>query len=421
MSRRPTRPQRPQRAPRGPHPERRKAAPRRGERAPARGSDAGAALAAPPVDGAVLLATALLAGLGVVMIYSATAPLAMGRALPPHFLRHLAAVVLGAAAAAVALRVPLVLWRRLAVPLWGAALGLLALTLLFGAEVNGARRWLTLPALGLGLQPAEPAKWATLLAVAALLARGTERRALEARHVRAALGLAAAPALLLLLQPDFGSAAILCALVGLLLFAAGTPLRLLFAPAAVGGAGVAAYVVLQPYALARWRGFLDPWRQADAEGFQLVQSFVAFGRGGSFGVGLGDGRQKLFYLPEAHTDFMLSLVAEELGLLGVLVVLGAFAALLVAGMRIARRARDAFALLLAVGMTGLVVVPALVNAAVVTGLVPTTGLTLPFLSYGRTSLVMCAVAVGILLRVAREAPADPKRVRGAFARGLVGS
>ena len=169
-------------------------------------------------------------------------------------------------------------------------------------------------------------------------------------------------------------------------------------------------------------GFINPWQRATAEGFHLVQSFVAFGRGGGFGVGLGDGRQKLFYLPEAHTDFILSVVAEELGLAGVLLVLGAFAALVLAGTRVARRARDPFILLVAFAMTTLIALPAAVNAGVVMGVVPTTGFTLPFLSFGGSSLLSCSLALGILLRIAaREAPVRPRRVAGAAPRGLVAS
>ena len=153
---------------------------------------------------------------------------------------------------------------------------------------------------------------------------------------------------------------------------------------------------------------MAPWQTAQNEGFQLVQSFVAFGRGGTFGIGLGDGRQKLGYLPEAHTDFILSVVAEELGLLGVLVVLGLFAALAVAGLRVALRTQEPFAQLLAFAMTAFLVLPAAVNAAVVMGLLPTTGFTLPFLSFGSNSLVVCALTVGVLLRIAAE-HAEPGR------------
>ncbi|MBW2389597.1 MAG: FtsW/RodA/SpoVE family cell cycle protein, partial [Deltaproteobacteria bacterium] len=166
--------------------------------------------------------------------------------------------------------------------------------------------------------------------------------------------------------------------------------------------GIVAYIASNPYALRRVMSFLDPWKDPLGAGFQLIQSFIAFNQGGLFGVGLGNGRQKLFYLPEAHTDFILSLVAEELGLIGVLLVLGAFAALLTFGTRIARRARSRFALLMAFGTTTLLAGPAIVNAAVVMGLLPTKGLTLPFLSYGGTSLVICCTILGALLGISRQ-------------------
>ena len=219
--------------------------------------------------------------------------------------------------------------------------------------------------------------------------------------------------LLLLAQPNFSSAGVLIALTAVLLFTSGLPLRLFALPGALALAGAAAYVALRPYALARVRGFLDPWQSAQGDGFQLVQSFVAFGRGGSFGVGIGAGRQKLFFLPEAHTDFILSVVAEELGLVGVLCVLGAFAGLAVFGLRVARRCRDPFALLVATGMTALIVLPGALNAAVVMGLAPTTGLALPFLSHGSNSLICTGTALGILLGIAaREAPARATSLPG---------
>jgi cell division protein FtsW len=354
----------------------------------------GGAAAAP--DGGILASTALLAALGLVMIYSATAPLAMGSPVPPHLLRHGAALLLGVLLLVGALRVPLAWWQRFALPLWVASTLLLATTLLIGIEANGARRWLPVPGLGLSFQPAELAKWATPLAVAAVLARGHPE---SRRTLRAALLLTALPCALLLLQPDLGSAGVLAVLVGLLLSVVAVPLKRLAALAMLAGAGLVAYVALRPYALARWKGFLAPWQNARAEGFQLVQSFVAFGRGGSFGVGLGDGRQKLSYLPEAHTDFILAVVAEEIGLVGVLVVLGAFAALLLSGLRVARRAQEPFPALVAFAMTTFVTVPAAVNAGVVMGLLPTTGFTLPFLSFGSNSLIVCCLAVGILLRI----------------------
>jgi len=370
------------------------------------------------LDGGVILPAAFLVSLGIVMVYSTTAPLAIGRALPPYFVRHLCVATLSVGITVCAIRVPLAFWRRAALPLWLFSLLLLVATLLVGDSAGGAQRWLRVPHAGIAFQPVELAKFATLLLVASGLAPLSERAMAGWQPVRVALTFTVPTVLPLLFQPDFGNAMVLIALVGVLLFCAGIPLRVLAAPALVSVAGAALYVALRPYALARVRGFLDPWRFAQAEGFQLVQSFVAFGRGELLGVGLGDGRQKLFYLPEAHTDFILSVVAEELGLAGVLLVLGAFAAFLVAGARIARRARDPFALLTAFGMTALVALPAIVNSAVVMGLAPTKGFTLPFLSYGGNSLLVCALAVGILLRLgACEAAPEPQRIGAAAARG----
>jgi cell division protein FtsW len=375
---------------------------------------------AAPLDGAIVVSTAVLVGFGIVMNYSATAALAIGEPLPPLAARHAVGVALALVCAAFASRLPLALWRRLALPLWVVTTGLLAATLVVGVEANGARRWIAVPGLPFSVQPAEFARFATVLAVAAVLARAMGRRDTGVGSLRAVLLLTGAPVLLLALQPDFSGAVLLVVIIGLVLFAAGLPLRMLALPGAASALAAALYVASNPYALARVRGFLDPWQNARGGGFQLVQSFVAFGRGGSFGVGVGDGRQKLFYLPEAHTDFILSVVAEELGLVGVLVILGSFAAFAIAGLRIARRSREPFALLTAFGMTMLIAVPAIVNAAVVMGVLPTTGLTLPFLSHGSNSLCCAALAVGILLRVAaREAPPQRARVAGATPRGLV--
>jgi cell division protein FtsW len=221
-----------------------------------------------------------------------------------------------------------------------------------------------------------------------------------------ASGFGLAPAVLLLLQPDLGNAVLLFTLVALILIVAGTPLRMLVAPALATSAAVAVYIVNTAYTWSRVTCFVDPWKDPYGDCYQLIQSFVAFGRGGLFGVGLGNGHQKLDFLPEAHTDFVLALVAEELGLLGVLVVLGAFAALFLAGGAIARKAPDRFCLLLAFAMTALITLPAAVNAAVVMGLVPTKGLTLPFLSHGGTSLVMCCAVLGLLLGIGRAGGAS---------------
>ena len=358
----------------------------------------------PGVDPGISIATALLLSVGIVMSYSATAALALDSRFPPLFSDHLIGVALGLAAGAGAYALPALALRRLAFPFWLLTIVALIATLAFGVEVNGAHRWLEVPGMNLRFQPGELAKFATIVAVAAWLSRKDDRRELSTRRSIQAAGIALLPAGLLLLQPDLGSAVVLVGLVAFMLFIAGTPWPRFVLPGVVGVVLVGVYIAMNEYARLRVIGFLDPFREVKGAGWQLVQSYVAFGQGGLLGQGLGNSRQKLEYLPEVHTDFVLALVAEELGLVGVLFVLGAFAALWVTGTRAARRARDRFDLLCAFGMVTLLTVPAFLNAAVVMGLVPTKGLTLPFLSYGRTSLVMSCVALGILLGVARRHP-----------------
>jgi len=374
----------------------------------------------PASDGGLLSAAAILTGIGVVMIYSITAPLSQGSPLPPFFVRHLEGVAAGLVCAVVAFRLPLAIWRHIALPLWALSVALLVLTHLMGVRANGAQRWLAIPGTGVSFQPVELAKLATLLVVAQCLARHEGPAAFRPRNLLLPLFLALVPAALLVLQPDIGDAVVLLVLTAALLFAAGAPLRFFVLPSLVGALGVAAYVATHSYAGARITSFLRPWDTSGREGYQLVQSFVAFGRGHVLGVGVGAGRQKLAYLPEAHTDFVLASVAEELGLVGVLVVIGGFAALLLGGMRVARRARDRYSLLVAFAATLSLTLPAAINAAVVMGLVPTKGLAMPFLSYGRSSTLACFTALGLLLGIARReaAPVRPT-IAGAERRGLL--
>lgn len=375
------------------------------------------AFAANALDGGVVAAVSILAGVGLVMVYSLTAPRSTASVIPPQFIRQLIALAAGGIALVIALRVPLVVWRRVAFPLWGVCVVLLIATWIVGIDVNGARRWLSLP--GGRLQPAEFAKFATLLAVAAQLTSKPSRGARLRPIIMAGL-LCLPPVALLLLQPDFGSSLVLCASVGVLLFVSGVSLRWLTIPALLAIGGAAVYIALRPYAHSRWTGFLDPWATASREGFQLVQSFVAFARGGILGVGIGDGRQKLYFLPEAHTDFILAGVAEEMGLVGVLAVLGAFTAFVWAGTRIAGRAKDPFAALLAIAMTTVIGIPAVINAGVVMGMLPTTGFTLPFVSFGGNSLFVSLLAAGILLRIgACEAPPRRSSISGASRRRVI--
>ena len=364
-------------------------------------------IAAGGLDTGVSLSSLILILIGVVMSYSATAALALESTLPPLFFDHMTGLLAGLLFGAVGYWSPPVVIRRLALPAWGFSVLLLVVTLGVGIEVNGAKRWLELPGIGFRFQPGELAKCMTLIAVADWLSRKQDRRELTTRRTLEAAGIAILPAGLLLLQPDLGNAVVLVSLTALLLFIAGTPWPRFVMPGFAGVLLVGVYVLFNPYALRRVTGFLDPFRDSLGSGWQLVQSYLAFGQGSWTGKGLGYSHQKLAYLPEAHTDFVLALVAEELGFVGVLVVLGAFAALWISGTRVARRARDKFDVLCGFGMVALFTIPAFLNASVVMGLVPTKGLTLPFLSYGRTSLVVCCFALGVLLGVARRHPAAP--------------
>ncbi|MBY0401642.1 putative lipid II flippase FtsW [Myxococcota bacterium] len=357
----------------------------------------------------IAVSSGLLILLGVVMSYSATAALALDSRFPPLFFDHVTGLIAGLAFAAVGYWAPSVVVRRLALPAWGISIALLVVTLLVGTTVNGAQRWLVVPGLGFRFQPGELAKCVTLIAVADWLSRRQDRREITTQRTLQAAGIALVPAALLVLQPDLGNAVVLVALAALLLFIAGTPWPRFVVPGVVGTALVGVYILVNPYAMRRVTGFLDPFRDSLGAGWQLVQSYVAFGQGSIWGQGLGNSRQKLEYLPEAHTDFVLALVAEELGLVGVLCVIGAFAALWISGTRVARRARDKFDMLCGFAMVALLAIPAFLNASVVMGLVPTKGLTLPFLSYGRTSLVVSLFALGVLLGVAKRHPASPER------------
>jgi len=355
-----------------------------------------------PIDRGVGGAALLLIVFGVVMSYSSTATLALDQPIPPLFVQHVGALLAGLVITFAVLAVPTRFWRPLALPLWAATVLLLILTDIFGVEVNGAQRWLEMPIIDVRFQPVELCKFATVLAVAAVIARRDGHEELSNQRALWAAALALPPIGLLLMQPDLGNAVLLSCLVALLLIVAGTGLVRLIIPGLVGLGGAVAYVWHNDYARRRVTGFLDPWQNSQGDGWQLVQSFVAFARGGVFGQGLGSGQQKLAYLPEAHTDFILAVIAEEMGLIGVLIVLAGFAALWIAGTRVAARARNRFTLLTAFGMTALLTIPAVLNASVVMGLIPTKGMPLPFLSYGRTSLVVCCIALGLLLGAARS-------------------
>jgi cell division protein FtsW len=309
--------------------------------------------------------------------------------------------------------------ERAAVPLLALAFVLLVVVLIpgLGHAVNGSRRWLRFA--GINFQVSELARVLVLIYIASYAVRRESELRGSLAGLTKALALLAGVSLLLLVEPDFGAATVLFATGFGLLFLAGARLRYVIAMTAIAASGFAVLAVSSGYRLRRLTTFLDPWADPYNSGFQLTQSLIAIGRGQWFGVGLGDSVQKLFYLPEAHTDFLFAVLAEELGLLGVVLTLALFLALVWRSFRIARLASEAglkFPAYLAAGFGLWVGIQAFVNIGVNMGVLPTKGLTLPLMSYGRSSLVVALAWVGLLLRVYHETMRERRgsaTVRGA--------
>ena len=375
----------------------------------------------------LVLVTLALVAFGLVMVYSATsASAAIGDGDPMTYLKkHAVYAVLGFGLMIAASRFDNRRLRLLAPPLVLGSLVLCVAVLAVAPEINGARRWLYLgPA---SFQPSEVAKLSLLLFAAGYLARNGAPRSLG--ELWRPIGLIATVfAGLFLLQPDLGTTISLALMLSGMLVVAGVPARTL---AAAGGLAVTLGLVAiwaSPYRRERVLSFLDPWADPEDTGFQTVQATIGLGSGGLTGEGLGQSVQKINYLPEAHTDMILAIIGEELGLIGTTAVIAAFAAFAFAGFTIALRARDPFGKLLAAGITSLVCGQAAVNLAAVLGIAPLTGIPLPFVSFGGTSLLVLLASVGILLNIAvdERAPARARvpdrrrrdgRPRGAVARG----
>lgn len=354
-------------------------------------------------SGQLLPAAGILVVAGVLMVWSASAVQAglLFGSSTVYLWRHLGGLAVGTALAAIASRMPLSILRRAAPFAWLAAVASLVATYSqLGVAENGARRWLSLGPIT--LQPLEPAKLALILALAAWLAHAAPRLRDWRQSLAVPACLAGLPALLLLGQPDFGGALMLAAFTGAMVFAAGARGFHLAIAGAIGLPLAAALALGRAYRVDRLGALLDPWSDPFGSGYQLIQSLIAFGSGHLVGVGLGVGQQKLGFLPEAHTDFILSVIGEELGLVGVLGILLAFLILALAALGIASRARDPFAMLVAAGASLMLWVQAAVNAGVAMGVLPTKGTTLPLVSYGRSSLICSLVALGWVLNVARS-------------------
>jgi len=356
------------------------------------------------VDRVLVGAVLALAAFGVVMVYSSGAVFAARKyGDATYFLkREIIYAILGLGALSVATRIDYSIYRRLAYPLLFVSLGLLAAVLKLGSRAGGAIRWFR--AGPLSFQPSELAKLALCIYLAYLLARKAEKVRVFSVGFLPPLLVTGLMMVLLLKQPDLGTAAIFGAVALGLLFIAGTRTSYLIVAVLVAAPAGWQFIVSTPFRMRRMLAFLDPWAFRRDVGYQITESLISVGSGGVTGLGLGDGRQKLFFLPEAHTDFILSIVGEELGLLGVLFVIGAFGVLIWRGFRAAFRARDVFGSYLAFGITTMFGLQALVNIGVVLGSLPTKGLPLPFISYGGTSLVMSLFAAGVLANISARNP-----------------
>ena len=359
-----------------------------------------------PMDRTVLVVTYALTLMGVIMVFSASGVMAEARYGDPMFFlkRQLLWLTLGIMVLHWVAQREYDVWKTLTPYVLGLTVVLLIVVLIpvLGTQVNGARRWLRLA--GFSVQPGELSKLAVVLYLASFLVRKEQDVTSLSRGVLAPLLVVGGVAGLVMLEPDMGTATVLTIIALGLLFLGGARIAHLLC-LGLSLLPVTYLLIMQSdYRRRRFLNFLDPWQDPTNAGFQLTQSFVALGNGGMFGVGLGEGRQKLFFLPEVHSDFVLALVGEELGFLGTGVLLGLFAVLIVRGFHIAGRAPDAFGRHLASGVTLLLGVQVVINMGVVSGLLPTKGLTLPFVSYGGSSLLVSLGAIGMLLSVSRAAP-----------------
>ncbi|MEO6688168.1 MAG: putative lipid II flippase FtsW [Dokdonella sp.] len=358
-------------------------------------------------DLSLVLAALMLASLGIVMVSSSSIAVADGQHVGPFYylLRHLVFIALGLVAAVVTSRIELGWLERHAglLLVGGIALLLLVFVPFVGIRVNGARRWIRLGFVG--FQSVEAVKLILVVYMASYLVRHRDNVQTKLFGVIKPLGIAGILMVLLLAQPDFGSATLLMAVTLGMVWLGGARLRNLALLGAVATPVLAAAAMSQDYRVKRMTSFLDPWADPFKDGFQLTQALIAIGRGEWFGVGLGASVQKLFYLPEAHTDFILAVIAEELGLAGIVLVLALFAWLVGRGFVIGLRAveqNQRFAGYCAFGVSLMIALQALVSIGVNLGVLPTKGLTLPLISSGGSSVMMTCAAIGLLVRVSYE-------------------
>jgi cell division protein FtsW len=359
----------------------------------------------------LFLATLALVCVSVVMVYSASALVALERYQQPYLFvtKQVMWAMLGIALLSVVMRIDYHTYRneRLIWALLGGV-GLLLVAVLFSSPINGSRRWFSIGPLG--IQPSELAKIAAIMFAAMMLERRMHR-VNELKYSLLPIGIVVGALVgLILIEPDLGTALSLLAVVGAMVFIAGLSYRYIFGAVLLAVPAFYVLVWSVDYRRRRIVSFLDPWADPLGDGFQIIQSFIAIGTGGLTGKGLMGGVQKLFYLPEPHTDFIFAVIGEELGLVGATLIVLCFCVITWRGLRAATYAPDAFGSFLAIGLTMMIALQAFVNISVVMGLLPTKGITLPLVSNGGSSLLVNLLAMGVLLNISQHATASSRHV-----------
>ena len=362
------------------------------------------------MDISFLALVVILLAIGVTMVLSASFARAYfdpggvtkGKATY-YFIRQFIFAALGVAAMIICSRLPVGFYKRFSMPVLIAAVILLMLVAIIGTNANGAKRWIGLGAFT--IQPSEIAKIGIILAFASMICARRGRMKSFRYGILPFAAILAAIVGLLVLEPHFSASIIIVAIGGVMLFLGGARLVWFIAAAVAAGGGIAVLLTMFPYASTRITTWRDPFASTSDEGYQIVQSLYSIGSGGLTGLGLGQSRQKYLYLPEEHNDFIFSVVCEELGFIGALLILTLFALLIIRGYWIALHSTDRYGFLVAAGITTLLAIQVILNVAVVTNLVPCTGISLPFFSYGGTALLMQMAEMGIVLSISRDLPA----------------
>lgn len=363
------------------------------------------------LDAGFVLAVATLMTIGLITVASSSLDFAGERFTDPWLFvkKQSIFLLLGCLGGLVIITVPMSVWNRYSGLFLILGLFLLTLVLVpgIGKTVNGSRRWLSLGPVS--MQASEMAKFCLIIYFASYLARRHEELRTRWSGFFKMVFIIGLVVLLLLLEPDFGSSVVIAVTVGAMMFVAGVPLFRFLLLAAAGLAGLVSMAVLSPYRWERLVAFMDPWSRQFDSGYQLVQSLIAFGRGEWFGLGLGNSIQKLFFLPEAHTDFVFAIFAEEFGLIGALFLIGLYGFFIykIIGLaRLASEKGELFSSYIAFGIAILLALQVFINMGVAAGLLPTKGLTLPFLSYGGSSLLITCALVALILRIDMELKAN---------------